>query len=134
MKKFELGVLGTYSKTITETDIYNFAGISGDFNQAHVDEEYAKNTHFKHRIAHGMLSGAMVTGALYKTGLGNGAIYVFQNCKFTAPVYIGDTVTVTIDITKIDEEKNRVFFDSNITNQDGVMVLKGDGCVMPPRE
>lgn len=132
--RYTTGVLGTYSRTVTEADIMGFAGISGDFNDAHVNEEYAKGTHFKHRIAHGMLTSAFITGALYATGLGRGAIYVYQNMKFTAPVYIGDTVTVTIDITSVDEVKNRVVFNSNVTNQDGKTVLIGEGCVMPSKD
>ncbi|WP_081849305.1 MaoC family dehydratase [Aeromonas jandaei] len=112
IEEIEAGMTASYSQTITDADIKDFAGISGDKNPVHMDEVYAKESRFERRIAHGMLSSSFFS-ALFGTQLpGRGCVYVGQNLKFRKPVYIGDTVTATIEVTSVDFERRRVFFDT----------------------
>ncbi|CAJ1907967.1 MaoC family dehydratase [Aeromonas veronii] len=112
IEEIEAGMTASYSQTITDADIKDFAGISGDKNPVHMDEIYAKESRFERRIAHGMLSSSFFS-ALFGTQLpGRGCVYVGQNLKFRKPVYIGDTVTATIEVTSVDLERRRVFFDT----------------------
>lgn len=112
IEEIEAGMTASYSQTITDADIKDFAGISGDKNPVHMDEVYAKESRFERRIAHGMLSSSFFS-ALFGTQLpGRGCVYVSQNLKFRKPVYIGDTVTATIEVTSVDFERRRVFFDT----------------------
>ena len=124
-------VLGSFSKTVAECDIYNFAGLSGDFNPMHLNAEVAAQSRFGKRIAHGMLSGALLSGALYQTGIGNGGIYVSQTLNFRAPVFIGDTVTWTMTVAEYNEEKNRMKVETVATNQDGKVVANGIADIIP---
>ncbi|MBL0614741.1 MaoC family dehydratase [Aeromonas veronii] len=112
IEEIAAGMTASYSQTITDADIKDFAGISGDKNPVHMDEIYAKESRFERRIAHGMLSSSFFS-ALFGTQLpGRGCVYVGQNLKFRKPVYIGDTVTATIEVTSVDLERRRVFFDT----------------------
>lgn len=107
-----IGMCESYSQTITDADIKSFAGISGDYNPVHMSDEYAEQSRFKKRIAHGMISSSFFS-ALFGTKLpGPGCVYVQQNLNFKRPVYIGDTVTASITVTKIDYDNRRVFFDT----------------------
>lgn len=108
----EVGMSASYSQTISEADIKQFAGFSGDRNPVHLDEEYAQASRFKQRIAHGMISSSFFS-ALFGTKLpGEGCVYVSQSLKFRKPVYIDDTVTATVIIERIEKEKRRVFFNT----------------------
>ncbi|SHI87058.1 3-hydroxybutyryl-CoA dehydratase [Dethiosulfatibacter aminovorans DSM 17477] len=128
-----VGQSSSFSKTITESDVYLFAGITGDFNPAHLNAEYAKNTAFQERIVHGMLSASMISTIL-GTGLpGEGTIYTGQEIKFLSPVYFGDTITVTAEVKEIISERNRVILHTYAVNQDGKTVLDGEATVMPPK-
>ncbi|EQB8042976.1 MaoC family dehydratase [Aeromonas hydrophila] len=112
IEEIEAGMTASYSQTITDADIKDFAGISGDKNPVHMDEIYAKESRFERRIAHGMLSSSFFS-ALFGTQLpGRGCVYVSQDLKFRKPVYIGDTVTATITVTSVDFKRRRVFFDT----------------------
>lgn len=112
-ENIELGMSVSYSQTITDGDVKNFAGLSGDHNPVHVDEEFAANSRFKKRIAHGLISGSFFS-ALFGTRLpGPGCVYVAQSFNFKRAVYLGDTVTATAIVTSIDEKRRRVFFDTN---------------------
>ena len=95
-----VGKTGRISKTITESDVYTFAGVTGDFNPLHVNAEYAKTTRFGERIAHGMLTASFFSTVLGMLLPGAGAIYLSQSCKFLLPVKIGDTVTAECVIKK----------------------------------
>jgi 3-hydroxybutyryl-CoA dehydratase len=128
-----VGQKSSFSKTITETDVYMFAGISGDINPAHINEEYAKNTFFKGRIAHGMLTGALISAVLGVQLPGPGTIYVSQALNFLAPVYFGDTITATAEIKEILLEKSRVILETYCINQNGVKVTSGEAVIIPPR-
>ena len=89
----QLGVSASFTKTVTETDIILYAGISGDFNPAHIDSEHAKDSMFGQRIAHGMLSASFISNVLGTQLPGPGTIYLGQELRFVKPVYVGDTVS-----------------------------------------
>ena len=131
--ELKVGQKASFAKTITETDVYLFAGISGDINPAHLNEEYAKGTFFKTRIAHGLISAGLVSGVLGNIMPGHGTIWMNQNLNFLAPVHFGDTITATVEITEKLEEKKRIKIKAVCTNQNGVVVLEGDGLASPPR-
>jgi 3-hydroxybutyryl-CoA dehydratase len=128
----KVGERASASRTITEDDVNQFAAISGDYNPIHVDEEFAKRTRWGGRIAHGMLVAGLVTQTLSELG-GGGAVHTSQEVSFRAPVHIGDTVTVTSEVTGKIEEKRRLLIATTWTNQDGVVVTKGSGELMLPR-
>jgi len=130
--QIHIGDSAEFSKTFSEADIYLYAGISGDFNPAHIDEAYARNTHFKTRIAHGMLSAGLISAVIGTQLPGSGSIYMQQTLSFLAPVYMGDTVTARVEVMeKIDKKKVRL--KTTCLNQDAVMVLEGEALVSPPR-
>ncbi len=126
----KIGMKESVSKTITETDVILYAGITLDVNPAHLNEEHAKQTMFKHRIAHGMLTAGLVSAVLGTKLPGEGSIYMGQDLKFTAPVYFGDTITATAEIVELIPEKNRVILSTICTNQEGKVVLKGQATIM----
>lgn len=112
LEEIKIGMSESYSQTITDADIKGFAGLSGDRNPVHLDEDYANSSRFKKRIAHGMLSASFFS-ALFGVKLpGEGCVYVSQNLKFRKPVYIGDTVVATIEVKDIDVDKRRVYFNT----------------------
>jgi 3-hydroxybutyryl-CoA dehydratase len=129
----QIGDKATFGKTITEADVFAFAGITGDFNPIHVNLEFAKNSRFGRRVAHGMLTASLVDQTLTNLG-GLGTIHMSQTVKFLAPVFIGDTVTVVSEVTGKNDEKGRMTVKSVITNQEGKNVLEGEALIMMPRE
>ena len=131
--KLQVGDAAEFAKTVSETDIYLYAGITGDFNPAHVNEAYAKNTFFKTRIAHGMLTAGFVSAIIANQLPGPGTIYMKQELSFLAPVRIGDTITARVEVLELLAEKNRVRLKTTCSNQDGVTVLTGEGLVSPPK-
>lgn len=131
--RFQVGDKASVTKTITETDVYMFAGITGDLNPAHVNEVWASNTKFGGRIAHGMLSAGLISAVLGMKLPGPGTIYLGQTLKFTAPVKIGDTVTAEAEVAEIIDNK-RLRIRTTCTNQNGVTVVEGEAMVLPPRE
>ena len=133
IEELQVGVTARFSKTITEADIYLFAGITGDLNPAHVDEEFAKNTFFKTRIAHGMLTAGFISTIIGTMLPGPGSIYIRQEVNFLKPVRIGDTVTATAEVAEVMAEKKRVRLNTFCTNQIGEVVLDGQAIVSPPR-
>lgn len=126
----KVGDKAEMSKTVTEFDVYSFAGITGDFNPVHVNDVYAKNTMFKGRIAHGMLSAGFISAVLGTTLPGANTIYLGQELAFKAPVKIGDTVTATVEVLEKIDEKHRIILATTVTNQDGVVVTTGKATVM----
>jgi len=131
--RLQVGDTAEFAKTVSETDIYLYAGITGDFNPAHVNEAYAKNTFFKTRIAHGMLTAGFISAIIANQLPGPGTIYLKQDLSFLAPVRIGDTITARVEIMELNTEKNRVRLKTTCENQDGVVVLEGFGLVSPPK-
>lgn len=131
--KLNIGDTAEFAKTVSESDIYLYAGITGDFNPAHINEDYAKNTFFKTRIAHGMLSAGFISTAIGNKLPGTGSIYVKQDLRFLAPVRIGDTITARVEVIEIMDGKNRVRLKTVCVNQEGTQVLDGEAIVSPPK-
>lgn len=131
IEEISIGDHAEFAKTVSESDIYAYAGLTGDFNPAHVNENYAQKTFFKKRVAHGMLSAGFISAVLGMHLPGPGCIYVRQELKFTAPVFIGDTITARVEVTDINVEKNRLRLKTTCTNQEGVPVLEGEAMVSP---
>lgn len=131
IEDLRVGMTATFSKTITEADIILFAGVSGDTNALHLDEEYAAGTAFKGRIAHGMLTAGLIPAALANRLPGPGVIYLEQNLKFLAPVRPGDTVHAEVAIIDLVPERGRVTLRTTCTVRgttviDGVAQVKVD--------
>jgi len=131
--ELKVGDTAKFSKTISESDIYLFAGITGDLNPAHVNEDYAKNTFFKTRIAHGMLSASFISAVIGTMLPGPGTVYMRQEVSFLAPVKIGDTVTAIVEVAEIMADKKKVRLKTYCTNQDNKTVVDGEAIVSPPR-
>lgn len=122
----KIGSAASFTKTITEYDVYAFAGVTGDFNPVHINEEEAKKSIFGHRIAHGMLTGGLISAVLGNKMPGEGTVYLEQNLKFTAPVYIGDTCTACVKIIEIlNKEKGIYKLETKVVNQDEKTVSEG---------
>ncbi len=130
--ELNVGDCASFEKTISEADVYGFAGIVGDFNPAHVNQRYAEETRFGTRIAHGMLSGSLFSTVFGTSMPGEGAIYVSQTLTFTAPVFFGDTVRATVTVAE-KLEKGRVRFGCEAVKQDGTVVVTGEAVLLPPR-
>lgn len=130
---FEVGQWAELSKTVSEADLVLFAGVTGDFNPAHMDEQWASRSMFKGRIAHGMLSAGLISAVLGTRLPGPGTIYLSQELRFLAPVRIGDTITARVEIVEILEGRNRVRLDTKVRNQDGKIVVDGTAWVMIPK-
>ena len=131
--ELQVGDTAEFSKTISESDVYLYAGVTGDFNPAHINEEYAKKTFFETRIVHGMLVGGFISTVIATKLPGPGSIYIRQELNFLAPVRIGDTVTARVEIADMDREKKRLKMKTVCVNQEGITVLDGAAVVSPPR-
>ncbi|MDO6562562.1 MaoC family dehydratase [Amphritea sp. 1_MG-2023] len=132
LEDLEVGMSASYAKTIAESDVYMFAGISGDNNPIHVNSEYAATTPFKQRIVHGMFSAALISTVAGTRLPGPGAIYIDQTIKFKAPVYMGDTAKATGTIEEIDEKRRRVKMRTDVHVGDK-LVATGYGTFMVDR-
>ncbi|HOY01397.1 MaoC family dehydratase [Zoogloea sp.] len=133
--KFEdlaVGQSGVYARTVTEADILAFAGVTGDFNPVHVNEELASASMFGGRIAHGMLSAGFISTVFGTKFPGPGSIYLSQTLKFKAPVKIGDTVVARCTIKELVPEKRKAKFDTVCTVK-GKVVLEGEAEIMVPK-
>ena len=128
--EINIGDKASMTKTVSEHDVYTFAGVSGDFNPVHIDAEFAKTTMFKERIAHGMLSAGFISAVLGTSLPGRNTIYLGQELAFKAPVKIGDTVTATVEVLEKIPEKNRIIFRTTVTNQEGTVVIDGKATVL----
>jgi 3-hydroxybutyryl-CoA dehydratase len=131
-EQIEAGQKATFSKTVTETDIVLFAGVTGDLNPVHINQAWAAGSFFKGRIAHGMLTAGFISTVLGTQLPGPGTIYLKQTLEFTAPVRIGDTITATVEVSE-KLEKGRLRLRTTCTNQDEKVVLKGEAEVIPPK-
>lgn len=128
-----IGMEASYSQTITDADVKAFSGISGDKNPVHMDDEYAQKSRYKKRIAHGMISASFFS-ALFGTKIpGEGCVYVSQSLKFKKPVYLGDTITATVIVLKIDLIKRRVFFRT-ICKVKNKIVIDGEAELYVPKQ
>lgn len=124
------GETGTFSKTIVESDVYLFAGITGDFNSIHINKVAAQESMFHERVAHGMLVGSFISTVIGMYMPGPGSIYLEQTMKFLAPVKIGDTITATVRVTEVlNEAKGILKLQTVVTNQEGKTVIDGSATV-----
>lgn len=128
--KVKVGDTFSRERKVTAELIENFAELSGDYNQIHLDDEFAKQTRFGKRIAHGMLSGAFISGVLGHEFIERRVVYLSQSMRFTAPVHIGDTVTTTATVAAIRQERGIVSLRTVCTNQDGKVVVDGEAVLM----
>jgi 3-hydroxybutyryl-CoA dehydratase len=129
----KIGDEASFTKTITEFDVYSFAGITGDFNSVHINKEYAKKTIFKDRIAHGVIGAGLISTVIGTYLPGEGTIYLNQNTRFVKPIYFGDTITAVVRVIEINEEKNKIKLYTECINQSNEIVITGESLVMPPR-
>ena len=131
---YSIGMTESFSKTITETDVYMFAGISGDFNPVHVDKTYAEKSIFGKQIAHGILVSGLISNVIGMKLPGTGTIYMEQDVKFLKPVYIGDTVTAKVSVAEIiNEQKGILRLTTKVVNQNDEIVIDGYAVVKAPR-
>ncbi|MFP8966057.1 MaoC family dehydratase [Pokkaliibacter sp. CJK22405] len=129
LEDLTIGMKDELAKTVTETDITLFAGITGDFNPVHINEEFASQTNFGQRIAHGMLAGGFISAVLGTRLPGPGAIYLDQSLSFKAPVHIGDTVVASAEVSEIDPRRKKVTLITECRVKDKV-VATGQAIVM----
>jgi len=132
--QLKVGDAAESTKTISESDVYLFAGITGDLNPVHVDAEFAKRTPFGARVAHGPLTFALCAGLLGTELPGLGTVAVSNHVDYQRPVYIGDTIRVRVEVGELDRERNRATMVVTWTNQHGDQVAEGAMVVKPPRE
>lgn len=133
LEDLTVGMTDSYGKTVTDADVVIFAGVSGDINPVHLNQEFALDTMFKGRIAHGMLTASFISTVLGTRLPGPGCIYVNQNLRFLAPVKAGDTVTARATVTRIDRDRKMVDLKTVCTVA-GRVVIDGEATVMvPPR-
>ena len=132
--ELKVGDAAESRKTISESDVYLFAGITGDFNPLHVDAEYAKGTRFGARVVHGPLTFSLCAGLLGTELPGLGTVAISNHVEYKAPVYIGDTIAVRAEVAELNPERGRATIAVTWTNQDGTEVAAGQMIVKPPRE
>lgn len=125
-----VGQFAEHTKTVTETDVVMYAGITGDFNPMHIDQTYAEKTKFGGRIAHGMLTAGFISAVLGMKLPGEGSIYMSQSLRFNRPVRIGDTITARIEVIELFSEKKRVRLATTCRNQKDETVLDGEALVL----
>ncbi|HVQ37668.1 MAG TPA: MaoC family dehydratase, partial [Pyrinomonadaceae bacterium] len=125
-----VGDTASISKQITDDAIRAFAELSGDHNPVHLDEEFASTTRFGRRIAHGMLGASLISAVLGTELPGSGSIYLSQTLKFLSPVFLGDTVTARVTVTKVREDKSIVTLETVCENQSGETLIRGEAVVL----
>ncbi len=130
--QIRVGDSAVFGKTLTEADVYQFAGILGNFNPLYVNKEFAAQTPLKERVVPTMLVASLVSKILGTQLPGNGTVHIAQQVEFLLPVFIGDTVEARIEATRIDGKLGRVWFDIVCTNRKGEVVMRGETIVMPP--
>ncbi len=131
LNDIEVGMTASFAKTITDADILMYAGVSGDTNPVHLNEEFACGTPFKGRIAHGMLTASLISTALGTKLPGPGCVYLSQSMKFLAPVRAGDTVRAVVTVREVERDKRRVTLDT-VCQVGGKDVLVGEARLLVP--
>ncbi len=127
-----IGMSESYTRTVSDKDIRQFAEVSGDTNPLHLDEKFAATTRFKKRIAHGMLSGSYISTIVGTRLPGPGCLYRSQTLKFRAPVYVGDEVTASVTITELDERRGLVTLNT-VCRVGDTDVIRGEAVMLVPR-
>lgn len=133
-EELEVGAAAEMTRTVTETDVVLFAGVTGDFNPAHVDAVWAEKSRFGGRIAHGMLGAGFISAVLGMRLPGPGTVYLSQQLRFLRPVRIGDTVTARVEVAELFPSRRRVRLLTTCANQAGEAVIDGEAVVMVPAE
>ncbi len=133
-EEIQVGDSGQVTKTVTETDVILYAGITGDNNPVHINEIEAKASRFGQRLVHGMLTAGFISAVLGTCLPGKGAIYMGQTLKFLRPVHIGDTVTAIAEVIAKNEDKRQITMRTTVVNQDGKMVIDGEALAFLPAE
>ena len=134
MARYYVGQKASLSKTFTRADVEYFAGLSGDYNPLHLDEEYAKTTRFGKPILHGLLTASLLSGLLGNHLPGHGCVYLGQTLRFVKPVYAGDTVTAHAEVLEYKPEKGFIRLKTICTNQNGETVIEGEAAMLVPKE
>jgi len=132
LEDMKVGMTAIYAKTVTDADVVMFAGISGDTNPVHLDANFADQTLFKGRIAHGMLSASFISTVLGTRLPGPGCIYLSQSLKFRAPVKAGDTVTARVTVKSVNPDNKRIVLET-ICTVDDTVVIDGEALLMVNR-
>lgn len=127
---FEPGQKAVWTKTISESDVYAFAGITGDFNPLHVDREYAAKTRFGERIGHGMLTAGLISAVLGMMLPGPGGVFMSQSLKFVKPVRFGDTITAEAEVLSYRRDRGILTLKTTCRNQRGETVIEGEAVIM----
>ena len=127
-----IGATASRTKQITDEDVRLFAQVSGDTNSIHLDEAYAATTPFGRRVAHGLLTASLISAVIGNDLPGVGTIYLGQDLKFKAPVFIGDVVTATVEIAKYREDKRIMTLRTTCAKADGTLVIEGEAVVIAP--
>lgn len=128
-QELKIGQTASLQKTFSVADVTAFAGISLDINPVHMSDGYAKNSLFGKRIVHGMLTASLISAVLGNQLPGPGTIYLGQDLKFLAPVFLGDDITATVEIVELREDKKIVKLSTTCVNQDGKIVVSGQATV-----
>ena len=127
---FYVGEQARLTKTVTESDVATFAELIGDHNPIHTDDEYARNSRFGRRVAHGIFTGGLISAVLGNHLPGPGAIYLSQQLEFLAPVFIGDTITAVVEVTSWRPEKRIITFKTDAYNQEEKQVVTGQSVLL----
>jgi len=128
--KFNVGDTAEITKRITADDIEAFAGVTGDRNPIHLDDEFAKQTRFGRRIAHGMLSASLISSVLANRLPGEGSVYLGQTLQFVAPVFPGDEITARVIVREVREDKPILKLETICVNQRDEVVIRGEATVL----
>jgi len=128
--KIKIGDTASVSETITQADIENFADLSGDHNPIHLDKDYAAQTRFGSRIAHGLLTSSLISAVIGNKLPGLGSIYLGKTLQFVAPVFPGDTIVARATVTSVREDKPIVKLETICTNQHDKVVITGEAIVL----
>ena len=128
-----VGDSASLTKSFSDEDVRSFAKISGDQNPIHLDETYAAGTRFKRRLVHGMLTAGLISAVLGTKLPGEGSIYLSQSFNFRVPVFIGDTITAKVKVTKIRADKPIITLETLCVNQDDEVVMEGEAVLFAER-
>jgi 3-hydroxybutyryl-CoA dehydratase len=127
-----VGQTASWTKTITETDVLQYAEITGDANPVHVDAEAAARGPYGERIVHGMLSAGLISAAMANGVPGPGAVYLSQSLQFKLPVRLGETITAEVEVVEVKPRTRRVRLATRCRNASGALVLDGEAMVLLP--
>ena len=130
---FRVGEQASFTKTVTEADVTTFADLIGNFNPIYVDAEYARKSRFGRRVAHGMFTAGLISAVLGNKLPGPGAFYLSQEIEFLAPVYVGDTITATVEVVSWRSDKRIITLKTDCQNQHEKQVVTGKAVLLVDR-